>query len=104
MNVHSRSDKKSIIQSVTRFLFVTTQIFALVWVSASYGIAIYATVVLLQPFPVIEVSQQAITTLLGMGGLKVLENIFEHNDSVVFGHGKREEELPEVGEEEGEVG
>lgn len=71
---------------VTRWLFVTTQLAALVWVSVSYLIAIYATVRLGQPFPVVELSQQAITTILGVNVLKVVENVFEHNDSVLFGH------------------
>ena len=70
----------------TRALFLTTQLAALVWVSASYGIAIYATVRLGQPFPVAELSQQAITTILGVNALKVVENIFEHNNGGLFGH------------------
>lgn len=69
-------------------LFVTTQIAALLWVSVSYIIAIYATVRLEQPFPVVELSQQAITALLGESGLKVLSNIFEHNEGPVFGNTK----------------
>lgn len=73
-------------KSITRLLFVTTQLAALVWVSVSYLIAIYATVRLSQPFPVVELSQQAITTILGVNVLKVVENIFEHNDGPVFGH------------------
>lgn len=76
---------KNLLRSVTRFLFVTTQVFAIIWVSWSYIIATYSTVVLMQPFPVEELSRQAITTLLGMSGLKVVENIFEHNEGPVFG-------------------
>ena len=75
-------------KSVTKILFLTTQALALVWVSVSYLIAIYATVRLAQPFPVVELSQQAITTILGVNVLKVVENIFEHNDSPLFGHTK----------------
>lgn len=74
------------VKSITRALFLTTQLAALVWVSASYGIAIYATVRLGQPFPVAELSQQAITTILGVNALKVVENIFEHNNGGLFGH------------------
>ena len=77
-------------KSVTRALFLTTQLAALVWVSLSYIIAIYATVRLAQPFPVVELSQQAITTILGVNVLKVVENIFEHNDGPVFGHTKED--------------
>ncbi len=72
-------------KSVTRILFVTTQIAALGWVSISYLIALYATVRLGQPYPVVDLSEQAIITILGVNALKVLENIFEHNDSKVFG-------------------
>lgn len=85
-------DPASAIRSVTRFLFVTTQICALGWVSVSYGIAIYSTVALKQPFPVVELSQQAIDALLGVSTLKVLGNIFEHNDGPVFGHTKESED------------
>ena len=72
-------------KSITRLLFITTQVAALGWVSVSYCIAIYATVWLGQPFPVVELSQQAITTILGVNVLKVAENIFEHNTSKIFG-------------------
>ncbi len=77
-------------KSVTRILFMTTQLAALAWVSVSYLIAIYATVKLAQPFPVVELSQQAITTILGVNVMKVVENIFEHNDGPIFGHTKED--------------
>lgn len=76
---------------ITNWLFVTTQIAALAWVSVSYLIACYSTIFLGQPFPVVELSQTAIEVILGVTALKVLGNIFEHNDSVVFGSSK----LPE---------
>ena len=97
--LRSGQKRPSILRSVTRFLFVTTQIFALFWVSLSYGIAAYSTVVLAQPFPVEELSRQAIITLLGMSGLKVVENVFEHNEGVIFGQSKTPDE---GGEQEGE--
>ena len=77
-------------KSVTRILFIATQLAALAWVSVSYLIAIYATVKLAQPFPVVELSQQAITTILGVNVMKVVENIFEHNDGPIFGHTKED--------------
>ncbi len=87
-----RTDRKpaSIIRSVTRFLFVTTQVCALGWVSVSYGVAVYATVVLMQPFPVEELSGEAIRTILGVTALKVIGNIFEHNEGPIFGRSKAE--------------
>ncbi len=78
-------------KSVTRLLFVTTQLAALAWVTVSYAIAVYATVKLAQPFPVVELSQQAISTILGVNVLKVVENVFEHNDGPLFGHTKESE-------------
>lgn len=78
-------------RSVTRLLFVTTQLSALAWVFTSYGIAIYATVKLGQVYTMAELSEPAIHTILGVGVLKVLENIFEHNDGPVFGQTKEEE-------------
>ena len=102
--LRSGQKRPSILRSVTRFLFVTTQIFALFWVSLSYGIAAYSTVVLAQPFPVEELSRQAIITLLGMSGLKVVENIFEHNEGVVFGQSRAEDDPSDEGGEEGGVG
>lgn len=79
------TEKRKDMRSITRSLFITTQLAALLWVSVSYLIAIYSTVRLGQPFPVVELSQQAIQTILGVNVLKVVENIFEHNDSKLFG-------------------
>lgn len=78
-------------RSVTRCLFVTTQAAAVCWVTVSYLIAGYATLRLGQPYPVTELSQQAISTILGTAALKVLGNIFEHNDGAVFGKSNKED-------------
>lgn len=94
----SKTRSGYLIRSVTRLLFVTTQIFALGWVSISYFIAVYATVRLCQPFPVVELSSQAIITLLGVSALKVVENIFEHNSGSIFGQSN----TPSDGSSEGE--
>jgi len=76
---------KGFLRSVTKLIFVTTQISALIWVFTSYGIALYSTVQLGQVYTMAELSEPAIHTILGVGFLKVLENIFEHNDGAVFG-------------------
>lgn len=76
---------KNLLLSITKFIFVTTQISALVWVYMSYGIAIYSTVFLGQVYTMAELSAPAIHTILGVSFLKVLENIFEHNDGAIFG-------------------
>ena len=77
------------LRSVTRLLFVTTQYCALVWVFISYGIAVYSTVFLGQVYTMSELSKPAIDALLGVTALKVLGNIFEHNDGVVFGKSEK---------------
>lgn len=79
---------KSILLSVTKLIFVTTQISALIWVFTSYGIAIYSSVCLAQVYTMAELSEPAIHTILGVGFLKVLENIFEHNEGPVFGRNR----------------
>lgn len=83
--VKSKQKEDGKVKSITKLLFITTQIAALGWVSVSYLIALYATIRLSQPFPVVELSQQAITTVLGVNALKVIENIFEHNDGKILG-------------------
>ena len=87
------------LRGVTRWIFVTTQVSALLWVYASYGIAVYATVRLGQVYTMAELSEPAIHTILGVGILKVLENIFEHNDGPVFGRSS-EDSPPDGGKEE----
>ena len=77
------------LRSVTRLLFISTQICALVWVFISYGLAIYATIRLGQVYTMAELSKPAIDALLGVTALKVLGNIFEHNDGVVFGKSEK---------------
>lgn len=99
--LRSDRERRNLLRSVTRFLFVTAQVFALVWVTWSYGIATYSTVVLEQPFPVETLSDRAIITILGVSALKVLENIFEHNEGVVFGQSKTEDDPPDEGGEGG---
>lgn len=79
---------KAVLRSVTRLIFITTQISALVWVFTSYAIAVYSTVCLQQVYTMSELSEPAIKTILGVGFLKVLENIFEHNNGKVFGESK----------------
>lgn len=80
--------RAGLLRSVTKLIFVTTQVSALVWVFMSYGIAIYATIRLEQVYTMAELSEPAIHTILGVGVLKVLENIFEHNEGAVFGRSR----------------
>ena len=94
-------ERPNFIRSITRFIFVTAQVFAIVWVTWSYGIATYSTVVLAQPFPAEELSREAVRTILGVGFLKVVENIFEHNNGKIFGQSQTEYIPPD---EDGEGG
>ena len=73
------------LRSVTRCLFLSTQVSALVWVFTSYAIAVYSTLRLQQVYTMEALSKPAIDTILGVTGLKVLENIFEHNSGIIFG-------------------
>jgi len=79
------------LKSVTRFLFLTTQICALVWVFISYGLAIYSTICLGEVYTMAELSEPAIHALLGVTALKVVGNVFEHNDGGLFGHNNTSE-------------
>lgn len=97
----AKSGRRSagLLRSVTKLLFVTTQLCALAWVFTSYGIAIYSTVHLQQVQTLAELSEPAIRTILGVSVLKVVENIFEHNDSKIFGESKKESPPGNGGEE-----
>lgn len=74
------------IASLTRLIFLSTQVSALIWVFTSYGIAIYSTVALGQVYTMAELSEPAIQTILGVSFLKVVENLWEHNEGGLFGH------------------
>lgn len=78
---------------LTRVLFGLLTGCALLWVFLSYAIAIYSTVALGQVYTMAELAEPAITSLLATVGLKVVENIFEHNDGGLFGRSNDKEEL-----------
>lgn len=78
---------------LTRVLFGLLTGCALLWVFTSYAIAIYSTVALGQVYTMAELAEPAITSLLATVGLKVVENIFEHNDGALFGHSNEKERL-----------
>lgn len=59
------NSEKAVLLSITRLIFITTQISALVWVFTSYAIAIYSTVCLQQVYTMSELSEPAISTILG---------------------------------------
>ena len=73
---------------VTRRLYVVTLWSCIVWISASYLMAGYALVALGQVCTLAELSKPALTALTVTLGSKVLGNIFEHNDSAVFGRSR----------------
>lgn len=100
-----RLSKLLTIRSITRFLFVTTQLSALWWVNWSFALATYATIALGQPFPLETVSETAINVIIGTLLCKVLENALEHNDGAIWGKSKGgaqtgpSEDVPEHGTE-----
>lgn len=83
-----RLSKLLTIRSITRFLFVSTQLSALLWVNWSFALATYATIALGQPFPLETVSETAINVIIGTLLCKVLENALEHNDGAIWGKSK----------------
>ena len=83
-----RLSKLPAIRSITKFLFVTTQLSALWWVNWSFALATYATIALGQPFPLETVSETAINVIIGTLLCKVLENALEHNDGIIWGKSK----------------
>ena len=83
-----RLSKLLTIRSITRFLFVSTQLSALLWVNWSFALATYATIALSQPFPLETVSETAINVIIGTLLCKVLENALEHNDGAIWGVSK----------------
>lgn len=80
-----RSLKSRKLSGITKVIFVMAQVAALVWISISYALAIYSTICLGQVYTLAELSEPAIHTILGVSVLKVVENIFEHNDGLIFG-------------------
>lgn len=81
----TKGDANKKARSVTGFLFVSTQIAGIAWVTTTYLLAAYQTIFLGQPFPAESLSIQAVVTILGNGVLKVLSNVFEHNDGFFWG-------------------
>ncbi len=71
--------------SVTSFLLIYAMVMASIWVSASYVIAGYATVVYGQPFPIEDLSKTAITAIIMSILGKIGGNMAEHNDGWLFG-------------------
>ena len=55
-------------------------------------------------FPLRSYPREAVRTILGVGVLKVVENIFEHNEGIVFGQSKTEDDPADEGGDEGGVG
>ena len=74
--------------SVTRLAFIGSLLFSFLWVTWSYLLATYAILRLGVVYTLEELSKPALTVLLGTLVSKVAENIFEHNDGVVFGKSK----------------
>lgn len=87
-----KNRSRATLASLTRIIFLSTQVSALVWVFISYGIAIYSTVALEQVCTMAELSEPAIQTILGVSFLKVVENMWEHNEGGLFGYSKGHED------------
>lgn len=77
--------KRLTIKSITRFLFLSAQLSALLWINWSFLLATYATVVLQQPLPLEALSETALNVIIGTLLCKVMENALEHNDGGIWG-------------------
>lgn len=71
--------------TLTERMFVLS--FRLAWflITTTYGLGVYCTVVLKDPRLLETVSVQLIITVLGCIIMKIVANIFEHNNGGIFG-------------------
>jgi len=92
---NEKKGKKKALESVTRILFIDAYRAAIVWVTLSYLIAVYAMLFMDQVYTLTELSDPAIKALLSTVGLKVIGNIFEHNNGNIFGKSDHSEEVEE---------
>lgn len=76
--------------NTTRLMWCAILAFSILWVTWSYVIATYSTMVLMQPFPAEELSREAMRTILSVGFMKLAENVFEHNNGGLFGQTREE--------------
>lgn len=87
------------LKTFTEFMFKVVLIMGVVWVSISYVLAIYGALVLHQLEPLIDLSKEAMGSIIAVLVLKVISNIFEHNDGLIFGYSDKLKD-PEGEEEE----
>lgn len=72
-------------ESLTAWLFTITVIAAIGWISISYLMGIYALKELGNTDLLVELSKEAMITVLGVNLMKVIGNLFEHNNGGIFG-------------------
>lgn len=72
-------------ESLTAWLFTITVIAAIGWISISYLMGIYALKELGNTDLLVELSKEAMITVLGVNLMKVISNLFEHNNGGIFG-------------------
>lgn len=77
---------KKFLQTFTNVMYCIVLIAALVWVSASYAIGIYAVVVFGQVEALIELSRDVVKCIIVVVFTKTIANIFEHNNGSIFGY------------------
>lgn len=76
---------RSKFENLTAWLFTITTIAAIFWISVSYMMGVYALKVLDSTELLIELSREAMVTILGVNLMKVVMNLFEHNNGGIFG-------------------
>lgn len=72
-------------ESLTAWLFTVSVIAAITWISISYLMGVYALKELGNTDLLVELSKEAMVTILGVNLMKMISNLFEHNNGGIFG-------------------
>lgn len=72
-------------ESLTAWLFTISVVAAIGWISISYLMGIYALKELGNTDLLVELSKEAMVTILGVNLMKMISNLFEHNNGGIFG-------------------
>lgn len=76
---------KKLFEGLTAWLFTISVIAAIAWISISYLMGVYALKELENTDLLVELSKEAMITILGVNLMKMISNLFEHNNGWIFG-------------------
>jgi len=72
-------------ESLTAWLFTVSVVAAIGWITISYLMGIYALKAFGNTDLLTELSKEAMITILGVNLMKMITNLFEHNNGGIFG-------------------